>query len=209
MGQKIHPLGFRLGIIRNHKSQWFIKLSKYAALLNEDYKIRACFESLLKSASISNIAIIRNNTSNQIQLNVKTARPSILLDFKGLNFLILLNKIKKIISNNQQIDIKIIEIKNVDLNASLLADYIVELLEERTPFRRAIKKALERAKAEKVKGIKIQVSGRLNGAEMARTEWIREGRVPLQTISAYIDYSSKEAKTIYGLLGIKIWLFKN
>jgi small subunit ribosomal protein S3 len=209
MGQKTHPLGFRLGIIKQHKSNWFTKLNKYSILLNQDYKIRSCFNNLLKLASITNINIIRNKFNNQIVLNIETARPSFLFGIKNLNFKILLKKIQKTTLKNTKIIFNIIEIKDVDLNASLLNDYIVELLEKRTPFRRAVKKALERAQFAKVKGIKIQVSGRLNGAEMARTEWVRHGRVPLQTISANIDYSSKEAKTIYGLLGIKIWLFKS
>lgn len=209
MGQKTHPLGFRLGIIKQHKSNWFTKLNKYSILLNQDYQIRSCFNNLLKLASITNISIIRNKFNSEILLNIETARPSFLFGIKNLNFSILLKKIQKITSKNTKIIFNIIEIKDVDINASLLNDYIVELLEKRTPFRRAVKKALERAKFAKVKGIKIQVSGRLNGAEMARTEWIRHGRVPLQTISANIDYSSKEAKTIYGLLGIKIWLFKD
>jgi small subunit ribosomal protein S3 len=209
MGQKTHPLGFRLGIIKQHKSQWFTKLNKYSILLNQDYKIRSCFNKLLKLASITNINIIRNNFNSQIKLNIETARPGFLFGPENSNFNNLLKKIRKIISKDKKIIFNILEIKDIDINASLLNDYIVELLEKRTPFRNAVKKALERAKFAKVKGIKIQVSGRLNGAEMARTEWIRYGRVPLQTISANIDYSSKEAKTIYGLLGIKIWLFKN
>ena len=209
MGQKTHPLGFRLGIIKKHKSQWFSKLNKYSILLNQDYKIRSCFNNLLKLASITNINIINNKFNDKIKLNIETARPSFLFGIQNKNFKILLKKIRRIIPKNKKIIFNIIEIKDVDINSSLLSDYIVDLLEKRTPFRRAVKKALERAKFANVKGIKIQVSGRLNGAEMARTEWIRHGRVPLQTISANIDYSSKYAKTIYGLLGIKIWLFKN
>ena len=209
MGQKTHPLGFRLGIIKKHKSQWFSKLNKYSILLNQDYKIRSCFNNLLKLASITNINIINNKFNDKIKLNIETARPSFLFGIQNKNFKILLKKIRRIVPKNKKIIFNIIEIKDVDINSSLLSDYIVDLLEKRTPFRRAVKKALERAKFANVKGIKIQVSGRLNGAEMARTEWIRHGRVPLQTISANIDYSSKYAKTIYGLLGIKIWLFKN
>ena len=209
MGQKIHPLGFRLGITQMHKSQWFISFDKYSELLQEDYKIRSCFNNLLKPASISNIKIDRNNQQNQIKLNIESARPGVLVGLDGSGIQSILSKINKTISSTKQIIINIIEIENADLNAGLIADYIVELLEKRTPFRRAIKDALERVKSASVIGIKIQVSGRLNGAEMARTEWIREGRIPLQTISADIEYSAKEAKTIYGLLGIKIWLLKN
>jgi small subunit ribosomal protein S3 len=121
----------------------------------------------------------------------------------------LLKNVKKLVVPNRQISINVIEIKKVNLNASLIGDLVVKQLEERVAFRRAIREALQAAQEENVKGIKIQVSGRLNGAEMARTEWIREGRVPLQTLRADIDYCKKEANTIYGVLGVKVWLFKN
>ena len=121
----------------------------------------------------------------------------------------LLNNIKKLLPANRELTIKVLEVKQVDLNANLLGDLVVEKLEKRIAFRRAIRDALQRSQKQNVKGIKIQVSGRLNGAEIARSEWIREGRVPLQTLRADIDYATKEANTIYGVLGVKVWLFKN
>merc|ERR1712113_456551 len=138
-----------------------------------------------------------------------TGRPGILVGNNGSEIKALANNIKKFIPNNRQIIINIIEVENVNSNASLIADLVVQQLEDRVAFRRAIREALKCAQDNEVNGIKIQVSGRLNGAEIARSEWIREGRVPLQTLRADIDYSVKEANTIYGVLGIKVWLFKN
>ena len=208
MGQKTHPLGFRLGITQKHKSAWFTSLNQYAELLEEDDKIRTYLNTLAKTASISDIYINRNSRGDQIELSIETARPGILVGQKGSGIQELSVKLKKILPINKQIRINIVEIENVDLNASLIADYVVEQLEQRIAFRRAIRKAIQRVQKANAKGIKIQVSGRLNGAEMARTEWNREGRVPLQTLRADIDYSAKEASTIYGILGIKVWLFK-
>lgn len=209
MGQKTHPLGFRLGITQKHKSAWFTNLNQYSELLKEDDQIRTYLKTLMKTASISNIYINRNSRGDQIELIIETARPGILVGQGGLGIETLSNAIKKFLPVNRQIRINIIEIENADLNASLVADYVVEQLEKRIAFRRAMRKAIQRVELAKASGIKIQVSGRLNGAEMARTEWNREGRVPLQTLRADIDYSAKEASTIYGLLGIKVWLFKN
>jgi|TARA_B110000977_G_C11075121_1_gene490894 small subunit ribosomal protein S3 len=209
VGQKTHPLGFRLGITQKHKSAWFTNLNQYSELLKEDDQIRTYLKTLMKTASISNIYINRNSRGDQIELIIETARPGILVGQGGLGIETLSNAIKKFLPVNRQIRINIIEIENADLNASLVADYVVEQLEKRIAFRRAMRKAIQRVELAKASGIKIQVSGRLNGAEMARTEWNREGRVPLQTLRADIDYSAKEASTIYGLLGIKVWLFKN
>jgi small subunit ribosomal protein S3 len=164
---------------------------------------------LTKTASISDVKINRNGLGDQIQLNIETGRPGALVGENGLGLESLLKNIKKLVNTNRQISINVIEIKKVNLNASLIGDLVVKQLEERVAFRRAIREALQAAQEENVKGIKIQVSGRLNGAEMARTEWIREGRVPLQTLRADIDYCKKEANTIYGVLGVKVWLFKN
>jgi len=209
VGQKTHPLGFRLGITQKHKSAWFTNLNQYSELLKEDDQIRTYLKTLMKTASISNIYINRNSRGDQIELIIETARPGILVGQGGLGIETLSNAIKKFLPVNRQIRINIIEIENADLNASLVADYVVEQLEKRIAFRRAMRKAIQRVELAKASGIKIQVSGRLNGAEMARTEWNREGRVPLQTLRADIDYSAKEASTIYGLLGIKVWLIKN
>ena len=209
MGQKTHPLGFRLGITQEHRSAWYANFSDYSSLLEEDNKIRTYLNKLAKAASISDIKINRNGSGDQIQLNIETGRPGALVGENGLGIENLLKNIKKFLPNNRRITINIIEVAKINLNASLIADLVVKQLEDRVAFRRAIREAMQAAHEDNVSGIKIQVSGRLNGAEIARSEWIREGRVPLQTLRADIDYSNKEANTIYGVLGVKVWLFKN
>ena len=209
MGQKTHPLGFRLGITQEHRSAWYANFSDYANLLEEDNKIRTYLNKLAKAASISDIKINRNGSGDQIQLNIETGRPGALVGENGLGIENLLKSIKKFLPTNRQITINIVEVEKINLNASLIADLVVKQLEDRVAFRRAIREAMQAAHEDNVSGIKIQVSGRLNGAEIARSEWIREGRVPLQTLRADIDYSNKEANTIYGVLGVKVWLFKN
>ena len=209
MGQKTHPLGFRLGITQEHKSIWYANLNQYANILEEDDKIRTYINTIAKTNSISNVRINRNSLNDQIQLIIETGKPGILIGDRGVGLENLLTNIKKILPSSRQLTINVFEVKKVDLNAALLADSVVEQLEKRIAFRRAIRDTLQRAQKENVNGIKIQVSGRLNGAEIARSEWIREGRVPLQTLRADIDYATTEANTIYGVLGIKIWLFKS
>lgn len=209
MGQKTHPLGFRLGITQEHKSTWYASFNQYAKILNEDDKIRTYISSISKANSISNIQINRNGLNDQIQLNIETGKPGILVGDLGSGLETLLTNIKRLLPSNRQLTINVFEVEKVDLNASLLAHLVAEQLEKRIAFRRAIREALQRAQKQNVNGIKIQVSGRLNGAEIARSEWIREGRVPLQTLRADIDYATTEANTIYGVLGIKVWLFKN
>ena len=209
MGQKTHPLGFRLGITQEHRSAWYATFSDYASLLEEDNKIRTYLNKLAKAASISDIRINRNGSGDRIQLNIETGRPGALVGENGLGIENLLKNIKKFLPTNRQITINIIEVAKINLNASLIADLVVKQLEDRVAFRRAIREAMQAAHEDNVSGIKIQVSGRLNGAEIARSEWIREGRVPLQTLRADIDYSNKEANTIYGVLGVKVWIFKD
>ena len=209
MGQKTHPLGFRLGVIQEHKSTWYANLNQYANVLEEDNKIRTYISTIAKINNISNVQICRNSLNDQIQLNIKTGKPGILVGDLGNGLQKLLTDIKKLLPSNRQVTIKVFEIKNVDLDAKLLGELIAEQLEKRVAFKRAMRDALQRAQKQHVNGIKIQVSGRLNGAEMARSEWIREGRVPLQTLRADIDYATTEANTIYGVLGIKVWLFKS
>lgn len=209
MGQKTHPLGFRLGITQEHRSTWYANFNQYATLLKEDDSIRTYLQKLAKTASISNVQINRNGSNNQIELNIETGIPGALVGEKGIGIETLLINIKKVLPSNYQLTINIIEVEKANLNASLLADLIVNQLEQRIPFKRAMREALQSAQEEQVNGIKIQVSGRLNGAEIARSEWLREGRVPLQTLRADIDYVAKEANTIYGVLGIKVWVFKN
>jgi small subunit ribosomal protein S3 len=209
VGQKTHPLGFRLGITQEHRSTWYANFNQYANLLEEDNQIRTYLSKLAKTASISNIQINRNGLSDQIQINIETGRPGVLVGENGAGIKTLLNNIKKILPPTRQVTINILEVENVNLNASLIGDLVVEQLEDRVAFRKAIRKAMQSALDDNVNGIKVQVSGRLNGAEIARSEWIREGRVPLQTLRADIDYATKEAHTIYGVLGVKVWLFKS
>jgi len=209
MGQKTHPLGFRLGITQEHKSTWYANFNQYADILKEDNLIRTYIETITKTNNISNVKINRNGLNDHIQLNIETGKPGILVGDLGVGLETLLNNVKKFLPANRQLTINVLEVEKVDLNAALLADLVAEQLEKRIAFRRAIREALQRAQKQNVNGIKIQVSGRLNGAEIARSEWIREGRVPLQTLRADIDYATKEANTIYGVLGIKVWLFKS
>ena len=209
MGQKTHPLGFRLGITQEHKSKWYANFNQYANILQEDDKIRTYLNTISQANSIANLQINRNGLNDQIQLNIETGKPGILVGDMGAGLENLLNNIKKILPESRQLTINVFEVEKVDLDASLLANLVAEQLEKRVAFRRAIREALQRAQKQNVNGIKIQVSGRLNGAEIARSEWIREGRVPLQTLRADIDYATQEANTIYGVLGIKVWLFKS
>lgn len=209
MGQKTHPLGFRLGITQEHKSIWYANFNHYATILEEDNQIRKYIETIAKTNNISNLKIERNGLNDQIQLNIETGKPGILVGELGAGLENLLNNIKKFLPASRQVTIKVFEVEKVDLDATLLSHLVAEQLEKRVAFRRAIREALQRAQKQNVNGIKIQVSGRLNGAEIARSEWIREGRVPLQTLRADIDYATAEANTIYGVLGIKVWLFKN
>lgn len=209
MGQKTHPLGFRLGITQEHKSTWYANFNQYASVLEEDDKIRTYIKSIAKTNNISNLNISRNGLNDQIQVTIETGKPGILVGELGSGLENVLSNLKKILPANRQVTIKVFEVEKVDLDAKLLADLVAEQLEKRIAFRRAIREALQRAQKQNVNGIKIQVSGRLNGAEIARSEWIREGRVPLQTLRADIDYATSEANTIYGVLGIKVWLFRN
>jgi small subunit ribosomal protein S3 len=209
MGQKTHPLGFRLGITQEHKSTWYANFNQYANVLEEDDKIRTYIKTIAKPNNISNVNISRNGLNDQIQLTIETGKPGILVGELGSGLETLLANLKKILPSTSQVTIKVSEVEKVDLDANLLADLVAEQLEKRIAFRRAMREALQRAQKQNVNGIKIQVSGRLNGAEMARSEWIREGRVPLQTLRADIDYATAEANTIYGILGIKVWLFRN
>jgi len=208
MGQKTHPLGFRLGITQKHKSAWYSNFNNYADTLKEDNIIRTYINSIAKINSISNVQIDRNCLNDQIQLHIETGKPGMLTGEQGIGLKTLMTNIKKILPRNRELIINILEVDNIDLNATLLSHLVAEQLEKRVAFRRAIREALQKAQKQNVKGIKIQVSGRLNGAEIARSEWIREGRVPLQTLSADIDYATTEANTIYGVLGVKVWVFK-
>ena len=209
MGQKTHPLGFRLGIVQEHQSVWYANFNQYASILEEDDKIRTYINTISRANYISKVKICRNVLKDHIQLTIETGKPGILVDDMGNGLKNLLKNLKKLLPAGRQLTIKVSEIEFVDLEAKLLADLVAEQLEKRIAFRRATRTVLQRAQRQNVNGIKIQVSGRLNGAEIARSEWVREGRVPLQTLRADIDYATTEANTIYGVLGIKVWLFKS
>ena len=214
MGHKTHPTGFRLGITKTHSSSWFSNYKNYSSLLKEDYQIRSQLINFLASKNVKNsgiakILVNRNSKGDQIQLEIHTAFPGIIVGKSGKTLEELNNVFEKSLGKEKKVIINLIEIKEFYKEASLIADYIVEQLEKRVQFKRAVKKAISLACTEgQVEGIKVQVSGRLNGAEIARSEWLREGRVPLQTLRADIDYCNKTAQTIYGILGIKVWLFK-
>jgi len=207
VGQKIHPIGFRLGITQEHRSRWYADAKHYPALLQEDRKIRQYVTKNLSNAGISSVRIERK--ADQIDLEVHTARPGVVVGRGGTGIETLRAGLQASLGNsNRQIRINVIEVARVDADATLIAEYIAQQLERRVSFRRVVRQAIQRAQRAEVQGIKIQVSGRLNGAEIARTEWTREGRVPLHTLRADIDYSCCTAKTIYGILGVKVWIFK-
>ena len=209
MGQKTHPLGFRLGTVKDHQSVWYANFNQYASILEEDDKIRTYINTISRANYISNVKIYRNVLKDHIQLTIETGKPGILVDDMGNGLKNLLKNLKKLLPAGRQLTIKVSEIEFKDLDAKLLGDLVAKQLEKRIAFRRATRTVLQRAQRQNVNGIKIQVSGRLNGAEIARSEWVREGRVPLQTLRADIDYATTEANTIYGVLGIKVWLFKS
>ena len=205
MGQKTHPLGFRLGITQNHRSSWFELKESYPSILEEDYKIRTYLEKTLSSAGISKIEIHRK--SDQIELDIHTSRPGVIVGRSGSNIEKLKEDLNKNLKTSRQIRINVTELAKADSDASLIAEFIAQQLEKRVAFKRATRQAIQKTQRLNIKGIKVQVSGRLNGAEIARSEWVREGRVPLQTLRADIDYATKRAQTTYGVLGVKVWVF--
>ncbi|MBW4692888.1 MAG: 30S ribosomal protein S3 [Lyngbya sp. HA4199-MV5] len=207
MGQKIHPTGFRLGISQEHRSRWFGDHKRYPELLQEDYKIRRFVEKNLSSAGISSVRIERK--ADQIDLEVQTARPGVVVGRGGTGIESLRASLQEVLGGgDRQIRINVVEVARVDADAALIGEYIAQQLERRVSFRRVVRQAIQRAQRAGIEGIKVQVSGRLNGAEIARPEWTREGRVPLHTLRADIDYAYCTAQTIYGTLGIKVWIFK-
>lgn len=205
MGQKTHPLGFRLGITQTHRASWFAHFSQYPKLLQEDHKIRKYLWSKLYNASISRIQI--NRKASQVELEIETARPGVVVNRSGEGIEQIRKDLQKLLTNDKQIKVKVAEVINPDTKASLIADLVVQQLEKRVAFRRVIRQAMQKTQRSGVLGTKIQISGRLNGSEIARTEWAREGRVPLQTLRANIDYAYRYADTTYGILGIKVWIF--
>ncbi len=211
MGQKIHPIGFRLGITQEHQSRWFAPPDRYPELLKEDFKLRRYIEEKLgrlasNNAGISEVRIERK--ADQIDLEVRTARPGVVVGRGGAGIESLRTGLQELLGGHRQIRINVVEVPRVDADAYLIAEYIAQQLERRVSFRRVVRQAIQRAQRAGVQGIKIQVGGRLNGAEIARTESTREGKVPLHTLRADIDYAYCTAQTIYGILGVKVWVFK-
>lgn len=204
MGQKVNPIGLRLGINRNWESRWFPAKSRSADFIAEDYKIRKFLKKELFYAGVSNIIIER--TVKKLRINIITARPGIIIGKKGADIEKLKATLTKMLGKDVAINIK--EEKRPQASGQLVAENIATQLERRVAFRRAMKKAIQGALKSGAKGIKVSVSGRLGGAEMARTEWYLEGRVPLHTLRAKIDYGFAEAHTTYGIIGIKVWIFK-
>ena len=204
MGQKVNPIGLRLGINRNWESRWFPAKDRAPSFIAEDYKIRKMLKKELYFAGVSNIIIER--TAKKLRITIVTARPGIVIGKKGAD----IEKLKAKLQNmlNKSVAINIREEKRPLANAQLVAESVAQQIERRVAFRRAMKKAIQGALKQGAKGIKVSVSGRLAGAEMARTEWYLEGRVPLHTLRAKIDYGYTEALTTYGNIGVKVWIFK-
>ena len=208
MGQKVHPLGFRLNTTQKHKSTWFAQINQYSSLLEQDAKIREYITANYDSAGISDIEIERTYKLNNIFLKIYVAKPGVIITESGSGLINLTKKLKSLLPRVNKISIDVFEVAEPDTHANLLAQFIANQLVRRVAFKRAVRKAIDRAQAQDIKGIKVQIAGRLNGAEIARTEWVKEGRMPLQTLRAEIDYATASAKTIYGILGVKVWLFK-
>ena len=204
MGQKVNPIGLRLGINRNWESRWFPDYNKMPDRVAEDYKIRNFLKKELYYAGVSNIIIER--TAKKLRVTLVAARPGIIIGKKGADIEKLKQKLQKLVGKEVYINIK--EEKRPQASAQLAAENVATQLERRVAFRRAMKKVIQAAQKAGVKGIKVQVAGRLGGAEMARTEWYLEGRVPLHTLRAKIDYGYAEAHTTYGVIGVKVWIFK-
>jgi small subunit ribosomal protein S3 len=230
MGQKIHPLGFRLGVSQAHASHWFAKGKQYSQLVVEDHFLRESIYTKFPNAGIDSIHIERQ--VDKIRIHICSARPRTLLGTSRQGVQSLREELTQKLKNYRQqqlltnreskaargefdltnplarISIHLTKLSSPDSSAAFLAEFIVEQLEKRIPFRRALKQAVQRAQRVSVKGIKVQVAGRLNGAEIARSEWVLKGQVPLHTLRAKMEYDSRTARTIYGLLGIKVWIFK-
>ncbi len=206
MGHKINPFLNRLGIIRNWKSRWF-NSAKYKEYLRSDIELRDFLEKKLSKAAVEDIVIERS--ANSITVNIYSARPGVIIGRGGTGAEELKAEITKKLKEKVEVKVNIIEVRNPHLSAKLVAQSIAEQIEKRSPFRRTIKQAIERTmQSKEAKGIKVAVSGRLDGAEMARTEWLSEGKIPLQTLRADVDFAKYNAYTTYGVIGIKVWIYK-
>lgn len=202
MGQKTHPIGFRLSLTKRWRSIWFANKQEFASLVAEDKKIRDFLMTKPACQGTSQLTIKR--MSGKIEVTIHTARPGLVIGKKGAEIELLKQELKKL--TGKEIWIEVEEIKRPDLDAKLVADGIAKQIERRIPFRRVLKKAIQASKDAGAAGVKVQVSGRIGGAEIARTEWYKEGRVPLHTLRAEIDYATGRAETTYGSIGVKVWI---
>jgi small subunit ribosomal protein S3 len=204
MGQKINPTGFRLSVNKNWSSRWYATSKNFASMLNEDIKVRDFLKKKLASAAVGRIVIER--PAKNARITIYSARPGVVIGKKGEDIEVLKAQLQKLMGVPVHINIE--EIRKPETDAQLIADSITAQLEKRVMFRRAMKRAMQNAMRLGAQGIKIMSSGRLNGIEIARTEWYREGRVPLHTLRADIDYATSEALTTYGIIGVKVWIYK-
>jgi small subunit ribosomal protein S3 len=203
MGQKVHPKGFRIGVIEGWESRWFAE-KEYSALLHDDIRVRDFIKKRLQHAGIAKVEIER--AANKAKINIHTARPGIVIGKKGVEIEKLKAELAKL--SSREVYLNIHEVRRPDLDAQLVAENVALQLERRVAFRRAMKESVARAIRMGAQGVKVRCSGRLAGAEIARTEWYREGRVPLHTLRADISYGVAEAKTTYGIIGVKVWIFR-
>ena len=207
MGQKVHPTGIRLGIVKDWASTWYADSKAFPRYIAADHKIRVYIKKKLKDASVSRITIER--PANKVNITIHTARPGIVIGKKGEDIEKLRLEVSQMVGMAiQDVRINITEVRKPELDAQLVAEGIAQQLERRVMFRRAMKRAVTNTMRVGAEGVKVKVGGRLNGAEIARSEWYREGRVPLHTLRADIDYGTAEAHTTYGVIGVKVWIFK-
>ena len=205
MGQKIHPHGFRVGVIKDWSSKWYADKKNFADNLVEDYKIREFLKGKLYTAGIAKIEIER--AAKRVKINIHTAKPGMVIGRGGSGIEVIKQDMKKIVTDKNVL-INIVEVKQAENNAQLMAENVASQLEKRISFRRAMKQTIQRAMRTGVKGVKIACAGRLGGAEIARTEHYHEGTIPLQTLRADIDYGFAEANTVYGKIGVKVWVYR-
>ncbi len=205
MGQKVNPIGFRLGVTKDWKSKWYADKQRYGKLLHEDIKIRNFIEQKYKQAGIADVIIER--LGPKLRVKIVASKPGIVIGRKGAE-VEELNRVLQAITNAEEVTVNVDEVKRPELNAKLVAEDIALQLERRVSHRRAMKRAIDNAMKAGAKGIKVQVGGRIGGVDLARKEWFMAGRMPLQTIRADIDYGTARASTKYGILGVKVWIYK-
>ena len=204
MGQKVNPISFRIGVNRTWDSRWFANKNDYTRKFHEDIKIRKYLDAKLKDASVSKKVIERS--SNKLRVTIFTSKPGVIIGKKGADIDVMKRDIGK--HTSDEVSINIVEVRKPEVDASIIGQSIATQLERRVSYKRAMKRAMQSAMRMGAEGIRINVSGRLNGSEIARMEWYREGRVPLHTLRADVDYATAEANTTYGVLGIKVWVFR-